>query len=219
MMTKRATLHLVAGVALIAGTTAAPALADAQDAMMAKMGGHITMMASPLAKNAGLQAATGFADVDVQHGTVDITVTLADGTALPSGTVLEGWLSSAGRKGGPGMSSASERDQKYGPAFGMKSVAATSRDIPYALSTGLLRRQGDGRTYVGHFKIDNTLTPYGAVAVTLESDGNTGMYDPRPGTPFLMGMLKGDMMKGDMMKSDAMKSGMTERGMKKSAGR
>ncbi len=202
-MTKRITMQLVAGAAFFGGAAAAPA--HAQEApTMAKMGGRIAMMASPMAKNAGLQAATGVADVDVEHGTVDITVTLAEGTALPAGVVLEGWLSSAGRKGGPGMSSASERDQKYGPAFGMKAVAATSRDIPYALSTGLLRRQSDGRTYVGHFKIDNTLTPYGAVAVTLESDGNTGRYDPRPGTPLLSGMLKGDtkseMMKGGMMK-------------------
>jgi hypothetical protein len=152
------------------------------------------MMVSPAAKNAGLQAATGFAEVDVAEGTVDFTVTIAEGSSLPAGVVLEGWLSSAGRKGGPGMSSASERDQKYGPAFGMKAVAATSRDLPYALSTGVLKRQGDGRTYVGRFKINNTLTPYGAVAVTLESDGNTGAYDPRPGTPLLSGMLKGKMM-------------------------
>lgn len=167
-------------------------------AMMGNAGGRVQMMPDPAARNAGLQAAAGFADVDVEHGTVDITVTLAEGSSLPAGAVLEGWLSSAGRKGGPGMSSASERDQRYGPAFGMKAVAAASRDIPYALSTGVLRRQGDGRTYVGHFKIDNTLVPYGAVAVTLESDGNTGHYDPRPGTPLLSGMLTGGMMNGGM---------------------
>lgn len=199
-MTKRITLSLAAGAALLAGGTAAPA--QAQDAAaMGKMGGRVQMTASPAAKNAGLQAATGFAEVEVEHGTVDFTITLAEGSSLPAGVALEGWLSSAGRKGGPGMSSASECDQKYGPAFGMKGVAATSRDLPYALSTGVLKRQGDGRTYVGHFTIDNTLTPYGAVAVTLESDGNTGAYDPRPGTPLLSGMLKGKMKKAGMMKA------------------
>lgn len=197
-MTTRMTRFLAAGAAVLAGAATGPA--QAQDTQMGKMNGRVEMMASPLAKNAGLQAATGFADVDVEKGTVDITVTLADGSALPAGVVLEGWLSSAGRKGGPGMSSASERDQKYGPAFGMKGVAATSRDIPYALSTGVLKRQGDGRTYVGRFKIDNVLTPYGAVAVTLESDGNMGAYDPRPGTPLMSGMLMGKMMKDGMMK-------------------
>ncbi len=171
---------------------------------------HVPMMVSPAAKNAGLQGATGFADVDVEHGVVDLTVTLAEGSSLPAGTVLEGWLSSAGRKGGPGMSSASERDQKYGPAFGMPHVAALSRDIPYALSTGLLRREGSTQMYRGHFQIDNTLTPYGAVAVTLESDGNVGSYDPRPGTPLLAGMLHAGAamgaMKADGMKADGMQA-------------
>ena len=204
-MTSRMTLGLAAAAVLLAGGTAAPA--RAQDGAM--MGGRVQMKVSPAAKNAGLQAASGFADVDSEQGMVDITVTLPEGASLPAGVALEGWLSSAGRKGGPGMSSASERDQRYGPAFGMRNVAMTSRDIPYALSTGVLKRQGDGRTYVGHFKIDNTLTPYGAVAVTLESDGNSGMYDPRPGTPLMDGMLKGGMMKG----------GMTKGAMAKPAGR
>lgn len=196
-MPTRMTFSLAAFALLFA---AAPA--RAQDAvMMGKTGARVQMMASPAARNAGLQAATGYADVDVAGGTVAITVTLAEGSSLPDGVALEGWLSSAGRKGGPGRSSASERDQKYGPAFGMRAVAATSRDLPYALSTGVLKRQGDGRTYVGRFKIDNTLAPYGAVAVTLESDGNTGAYDPRPGTPLLSGMLTGPMTKAGMMKA------------------
>ncbi len=86
------------------------------------------------------------------------------------------------------MSHASDADQKYGPAFGNLEFAALSRDIPYALSTGLLRARG-ARTFVGSFKIDNTLMPYNAVVVTLESDGNRGAYDPRPGTPVLAGEI------------------------------
>jgi hypothetical protein len=43
-----------------------------------------------------------------------------------------------------------------------------------------LRRVENSRTYVGRFHFDNPLTPYGAVAVTLKSDGNTGLYDPHP---------------------------------------
>jgi len=155
---------------------------------------QIKMMVDPAARKAGLQNASGSADVSVEKGTVDITVTLAEGSSLPAGTVLEGWLSTAGRKGGPGMSSASERDQKYGPAFGKKDAAKLSRDLPYALTTGVLRSKDNGRTYTGHFQIDNVLTPYGAVAVTLESDGNTGNYDPRPGSPLMAGMIKADMM-------------------------
>lgn len=153
---------------------------DSNGKMMSGMKGRVKMMADPLAEKAGLQSATGYAEVDVDKGMVEITVMLADGTSLPEGTVLEGWLSTAGRKGGPGMSTASERDQKYGPAFGKEDLAMQSRDIPYALSTGLLKRKGNSQTYVGKFKIDNPLTPYSAVAVTLESDGNTGNLRPAP---------------------------------------
>ncbi len=214
-MLARMTSRIVA-FTLLAGLTAAPALAQRDtsgqamkaDKMMSKMGGRIPLMTKPTAQAAGLQGATGFANVDVKKGTVDFTVMLAEGSKLPAGAVLEGWLSTAGRKGGPGKSTASEADQKYGPAFGMKDLAVISRDLPYALSTGVLKRQGDGRTYEGRFKIDNELTPYSAVAVTIESDGNKGRYDPRPGTPLMDGMIGGGMMKedGSMMKDDKMES-------------
>jgi len=151
---------------------------------------RVKLQPTPLAKNAGLGGATGFADVDVDKGTVKITVQLAAGTHLPMGSVLEGWVVDAGRKGGPGMSHASEKDQKYGAAFGNEEFTTLSRDIPYALSTGILRsRGGSVRTYVGSFKIDNTLGPYNAVVITVESDGNKGAYDPRPGTPVLVGEI------------------------------
>lgn len=148
---------------------------------------RVMLMPSPLAKNAGLQGATGSSLVDVKNGTVSFSVTLAKGTSLPKGSVLEGWLSTAGK------STASMNDQKYGPAFGKKDVATKSRKIPYALSTGVLHRV-NSRTYTGRFKIANSLMPYGAVAITLESDGNAGNYDPRPGTPLLVGMIKHTMM-------------------------
>ena len=157
---------------------------------------RVPLMTSPPAKNAGLQNATGFADVNVAGGTVEIAVLLPDGVSLPNGSVLEGWLSSAGRKGGPGPSTASDADQKFGPAFGMAELSNEARDVPYALSTGLLRRIGDTQTYFGHFQIDNPLTPYAVVAVTVESDGNVGNYDPRPGSPLMAGMIGGGMMMG-----------------------
>ncbi len=151
---------------------------------------RVKLLPTPLARNAGLQGATGFADVDVEKGMVQITVQLADGTSLPMGSVLEGWVVDAGKKGGPGMSHASDADQKYGAAFGNPEFAALSRDIPYALSTGVLKaRAGSMRAYVGSFSIANSLAPYNAVVVTLESDGNKGAYDPRPGTPVLAGEI------------------------------
>lgn len=166
--------------------------------MMAMGAGErrIALMTKPPAASVGLGETTGFADVDVAGGRVEMAVMLPEGKTLPAGSVLEGWLSSAGRKGGPGPSTASDADQKFGPAFGMAELSNEARDVPYALSTGLLRRIGNTQIYYGRFMIDNPLTPYAAVAVTLESDGNTGNYDPRPGSPFLAGMIGGGMMMG-----------------------
>ena len=151
-----------------------------QGMMMMRAGEvRVPLMTSPPAANAGLQDATGFADVNVAGG-----------------SVMEGWLSSAGRKGGPGPSTASDADQKFGPAFGMAELSNEARDVPYALSTGVLRRIGNTQTYFGRFQIDNALTPYAAVAVTVESDGNVGAYDPRPGSPLMAGMIAKGMMMG-----------------------
>jgi len=187
-----------AAVAALALATASGVIADQRMGGKMGKGRRVPMMAFPPAEKAGLQDATGHANVDVKRGTVYLTVTLAKGTSLPQGTVLEGWLTTAG------ISTASERDQKYGPAFGKEDVAMKSRQIPYALSTGLLRRVGSSRTYAGRFKIDNALTPYGGVAVTLESDGNKGIYDPRPGTPLMGGMIKSNLMKSKMTMSGTM---------------
>ncbi len=151
---------------------------------------EIELKAKPNAAQARLEGTVGHAEVDVAKGDLQITVTLPDGKELPSGTVLEGWLSTAGDAGGPGQSTASKGDEKFGVAAGMDKIAKLISDAPYALSTGVLARKGDSQTYVGHFHIDNELTPYAAVAVTLESDGNTGNYDPRPGSPFLDGMIR-----------------------------
>lgn len=178
--------------------------------MMAMGAGErrVMLMTSPLAPNAGLQNASGFADIDVAGGRVEFAVMLPAGQSLPAGSALEGWVVTAGSKGGPGPSTASDADQKYGPAFGMAELSKSVREVPYALSTGLLRRIGDTQVYYGRFMIDNPLTPYAAAVVTLESDGNTGIYDPRPGTPVLMGKIAGGMMMGKDGKMMMMGDGM-----------
>ena len=176
-----------AAIALAGATIVVGAVSQAA-AMKMMMRQSIAMMPLPPAKNVGLQKAMGNAKVDVTRGTVKLAVTLAPGTSLPAGTILEGWLSTAG------MKTASPNDEKYGPAFGKKELSMKADQVPYALSTGRLYRKGNSRTYVGSFQIDNSLAPYGAVAVTLESDGNKGTYDPRPGTPLVAGMIKHDKM-------------------------
>ncbi len=86
-------LVVIAGVALVlAGATVGKAA----------MVHRVSLAPTPLAKNAGLQAATGVALVDVDNGSVKITVTLATGTKLPAGAVLEGGLSMLGGRVGRG---------------------------------------------------------------------------------------------------------------------
>lgn len=184
-ISSRFAANLSVGVLALTVIAVAPSVFAAGKMMMSSQ--RVTLMPLPPAKGAGLGKATGFADVDVKKGTVRFSMTLAKGTSLPKGTVLEGWLSTSGK------STASMADQKFGPAFGKKDLATKSRAIPYALSTGVLHSMGKG-VYGGTFKIANNLTPYGAVAVTLESDGNAGLYDPRPGTPMLAGPIKAPMM-------------------------
>ncbi len=198
-MLKQIKLYFAA-IALIAGLAALPVVA--QDKMTQKVLGKdsFPLMATPLAEKAGLEKAVGFAKVDSKNGIVNFAVTLPEGTSLPAGAVLEGWLVSAGTKGGPGPSSSSDADHKFGPSFGMPEFAMEVREIPYALSTGVLLRKGSTNTYVGRFRIQNSLMPYSAAVVTIETDGNAGNYDPRPGTPILNGMIKG----GKMMMDDKM---------------
>ena len=151
----------IAGAAFII-TLAASLSAQAGDAK------DVQLQAKPDAAKASLEGISGKAKVEAAKGDVEITVTLPDGKSLPKGAVLEGWLSTA----------AGEKNSK------------PEAERAYTLSTGILGQQGEGQTFVGHFHIDNDLTPYVAVAVTLEADGNKGNYDPRPGSPLLEGMIK-----------------------------
>lgn len=150
---------------------------------------RVSLHPTPLAANAGLENATATAYLQIDKGTVTIIMDLG-GAVLPSGTVLEGWVVDPGLQGGPagaGATSANDADESYGTPFGDANLDTLVDNAAYALSTGVLKRLGNGR-YQGKFTIDNNLTPYNAVVVTLESDGNGWNYDPRPGTPIVAGL-------------------------------
>jgi hypothetical protein len=161
-------------------------------AVRAQMGdGHtlqITLAATPFAEGSGLAAVSGTAYVDIEKGTLRIELA-PNGAALPAGAVLEGWMVDAGLAGGPGTSHVSDADETYGVPFGSAEFDAAVESAPYALSTGILAEQ-DG-LWVLDFSLPNAnFSPYDAVVVTLESDGNsTSGYDPRPGTPVFAGLI------------------------------
>ena len=53
-------------------------------------GSRITLMVAPMLPNRTLKSATGYAEVDVDEGKVEITVNLPEGAELPAGTPLGG---------------------------------------------------------------------------------------------------------------------------------
>lgn len=151
---------------------------------------EVTLGPTPLAANAGIENASATAHLQIDEGTVTIIVDLG-GADLPDGTVLEGWVVDPGLDGGPGgpsVSSVDDADEIYGTPFGDANIDTLVDHAAYALSTGVLKRLGNNR-YLGKFRIDNNLTPYDAVVITLESDANGVDYDPRPGTPVLVGLI------------------------------
>lgn len=140
----------------------------------------------PSAANAGLQDATGVGFLQDDQGHLRIVVDL-HGAHLPPGTVLEGWVVDAGLQGGPGTTSVSDDDELYGIPFQNATFDEYVDNAPYALSTGMLHQTGNW--YTVNFRIDNNLSPYDAVVVTLESDGNGDDYDPRPGSMVVAGPI------------------------------
>jgi len=158
---------------------------------------EVSLGVTPLAANAGLEAMTGSATLYSDGSSaIDFHIQL-NGSAGPEGClVLEGWVVDAGLLGGPGSSNANDGDEALGLPFGdIEGVGldAAVEAAPYPLSTGVAADMGDG-TFSASFRIPGyNFDPYDAFVVTLESDCNAYGFDPRPGTPVLLGMIDAGM--------------------------
>lgn len=150
---------------------------------------EIPLAAISLAENASLQGTTGLAKIDIPFGRVEIDILLPDARSLPEGTVLSAWLVDAGKLGGLGTSSVSEEDQQYGTPYANTNFSERSDSIPFARALGSLVWSPERETFHQFFLTHDDLTPYDAVMITLESDGNKNNYDPRPGTPVVIGEI------------------------------
>ena len=165
---------------------------DGDDMMME--GTEVVLEPTPLAANAGLEGLTGTAQVYIEDAEIQIVINL-NGAELPEGTVLEGWVVDAGLNGGPGETNASDADEVYGVAFGDEAADAAVEAAPYALSTGVAHDNMDGTLTLSFYVPGYNFSPYDAVVITLESDGNSFEgFDPRPGTPVLAGGISHEMM-------------------------
>jgi hypothetical protein len=150
---------------------------------------QVTLEPTPLAEGAGLGMSSGTAQVYVEDATIEITVNLSD-AMLPEGTVLEGWVVDAGLDGGPGTTNVTDDDEAYGTSFGDANFDMLVESAPYAQSTGVLHDNMDGTLTLTFTMPAYNFSPYDAVVITLESDGDTTAgFDPRPGTPVLSGEI------------------------------
>jgi hypothetical protein len=166
---------------------------DMGDDMMMGSAVDVVLEATPFAEEAGLAGAVVTAQVWVEDAIIEITVDLGD-AVLPEGAVLEGWVVDAGLDGGPGETSVTDDDEAFGVPFGEAAFDELVESAPYALSTGVVT--DDMGLLTLHLHVPNyNFSPYDAVVLTLESDGNTtGGFDPRPGTPVFAGPIAADMM-------------------------
>lgn len=161
--------------------------------MMMDMGmsAEVTLGTTPLAANAGLEGISGSAIVYSDSATIEVTIDLA-GASLPEGAVLEGWVVDAGLFGGPGATSVTDADEAFGTPFGDAAFDAAVEAAPYALSTGVATVDDMGTLHLSFHVPNYNFSPYDAVVITLESDGNSADgFDPRPGTPVLVGTIDG----------------------------
>ena len=158
---------------------------------------EVALGTTPLAAGAGLEAATGSATLYSDGGSsIDFSINL-NGSAGPEGClVLEGWVVDAGLLGGPGTSNSNDGDEALGLPFGdieMVGLDAAVEAAPYALSTGVAADNGDGTLSASYSIPGYNFAPFDAFVVTLESDCNDYGFDPRPGTPVLIGMIHAGM--------------------------
>lgn len=156
---------------------------------------EVELLPTALAAEAGLALAGGSAIFHSDHAGIDFFIDLNDSPGPEGCLVLEGWVVDAGLLGGAGVSNAGDSDEAHGPPFGDiegLGLNAAVEAAPYALSVGVAAPMGSGMLGAGHELPGYNFSPYDAFMVTLESDCHDRGFDPRPGTPVLMGMIERD---------------------------
>jgi len=188
-----AVFALVAWLGYNAGLNASEGLSQITPKNLETVKGTDVYLTSiSLAENLNLGNASGLATIDRSGGRVAVDMVLPVGVSLPAGNALEVWLVDAGKNGGLGESSVSEADQQYGTPFANMDFSASVDSAPYGTSLGALAWDEARGSWHLAYSGRADLTPYDAVMITVESDNNIGNYDPRPGTPILIGKIEGN---------------------------
>src|SRR5438874_2416423 len=103
----------------------------------------VPLLPTPLAQANGLGEVTGSAVVDIDGGWLTITMKLPNGYKVPNKSAFEGWLADLGALQPP-LNHASNGDQKFGPSYANRTLAAMTNAIPYWLTAGALLPNNDG---------------------------------------------------------------------------
>jgi hypothetical protein len=177
-------LRLVVCIVLVAVAVWGPRSLRAQEGSPIQ----VELKPTPLANANGLGKATGSATLDAASGWVTLTMKLPDGYKIPEKTVFEGWLVDAGAIASP-ANNAATADERFGPRYGNRTVAALENAIGYWLTAGQLVDDGKGNLTAAMKWPNYNLAPYDTVFITIETDGNVAPWDPRPGSNILQGAI------------------------------
>jgi hypothetical protein len=148
----------------------------------------VTLRLTKLAENAGMKGATGRAFVLIESAGAQLEVRLPANAKVPEGAVLEGWVVDGGKLTF-GPTHAHDTDNKLGPAFNNAYLSAIADAIPFSMSLGVLQPDDKGvyRLQI-HWK-KYAFRVYDLVVITIEADGDRPPWNPRPGTPGLIGAI------------------------------
>ncbi len=148
-----------------------------------------TLRVTKLAEQADLNGATGRAFVLIEAAAAQIEVRLAAGTKVPEGAVLEAWVVDGGKLSGFGPSNAHLLDNKWGPTDNNPYISAIADAVPMATSLGVLKPDAQGVLRLEVHWQKYAFRVYDLVMVTIEADGDKAPWNPRPGTPALVGPI------------------------------
>lgn len=149
---------------------------------------QIDLIPNPVAAANSLGDAKAVALVDVNDGWLTVTLKVPAGYQLPAKSVFEAWLGDGGALTSV-TNNASAGDEKYGPRFANRTIAAMIDAVPYWLTLGTMTKADDGSFTTSLLVPNYNFKVYDAVLITLETDGNVVPWDPRPGATLFRGAL------------------------------
>ncbi|MCC7448602.1 MAG: hypothetical protein IT324_14375 [Anaerolineae bacterium] len=152
-------------------------------------GQGLTLRLTKLGETAGLKGAAGKAIILTEGAAADISVTLPQGVKVPEGAALEAYVVDGGKLGNFGPSNAHLADNKLGLPYDNAYVSAIFDAAPFATSLGDLKADDKGVYRLQVHWQKYAFRVYDVMMVTLESDAGKTPWNPRPGTPVLVGAI------------------------------